>query len=46
VEFVGGVVEYLAWTVGLGAALTTLFGKRHRDLPPPLPTAATSPHAM
>jgi hypothetical protein len=34
---VGLFVEYIAWTVGLGAALMLMFGGRERDVPP-LPT--------
>jgi hypothetical protein len=32
----GLLVEYLAWTIGLGAAVTSLFGAR-RIVPPPVP---------
>jgi hypothetical protein len=39
-------VEYVAWTVGLGAALTALFGRRRGDLPPPLPTPAAAPNGL
>jgi hypothetical protein len=37
----GLVVEYLAWTVGLGAALRSIVGRR-RLVPPPLPATATA----
>ena len=37
----GLVVEYLAWTVGLGAALRSIVCRR-RVVPPPLPAAATA----
>jgi hypothetical protein len=33
---IGLLVEYVAWTIGLGAAVTSLFGTR-RPSPPPLP---------
>lgn len=32
----GLVVEYVAWTIGLGAAVTSMFGTR-RIVPPPVP---------
>jgi hypothetical protein len=38
---VGTVVEYLAWTVGLGAALMTGLG-RWAVVPPPMPPTAIS----
>jgi hypothetical protein len=34
---VGFVVEYLAWTVGFGAVMFMLFGRRAAVTPPPLP---------
>jgi hypothetical protein len=34
---VGFFVEYVAWTVGLGAALMTRFGNRPATVPPPVP---------
>jgi hypothetical protein len=37
----GFVVEFLAWTVGLGAALLAPFGRRWRVEPPPLHSAAS-----
>jgi hypothetical protein len=42
VRALGACIEYLAWTIGLGAALMALFARRRGDLPPPLPTPATS----
>jgi hypothetical protein len=30
----GLIIEYLAWTIGLGAAVTTLFASRRVVLPP------------
>ncbi len=36
----GFVVEYLAWTVGLGAALLAPLDRRWRTSPPPVPSAA------
>lgn len=33
----GLVIEYVAWTVGLGAALSTFFGGRRLAAPPPVP---------
>jgi len=32
----GLLIEFVAWTIGLGAVLTSLFGSR-REMPPPLP---------
>jgi hypothetical protein len=37
----GFVLEYLAWTVGLGAALLAPLHRRWQVGPPPLPTAAS-----
>jgi hypothetical protein len=37
---VGFFVEYVAWTVGLGAALMTRFGNRPVTVPPPVAPAA------
>jgi hypothetical protein len=45
--FAGFVIEYAAWTVGLGGALLTRFG-RHGDLPatvPPAPPTSGDPYA-
>ena len=43
VRTAGWLVEWLAWTVGLGAALAALLGGRQPARPPmPLATAATS----
>jgi len=36
-SIVGFVVEYLAWTIGLGAVLFMMFGRRAVIAPPPLP---------
>jgi hypothetical protein len=33
----GLVIEYLAWTIGLGAALSTFFAGRRAVTPPPVP---------
>jgi hypothetical protein len=49
--WVGGAglaVEYVGWTVGLGAAVATLAGGRRRDSPPvlPLPAPAAAPSAV
>ena len=33
----GLVIEYVAWTIGLGAALSTFFGGRRMAAPPPVP---------
>lgn len=38
----GFVIEYLAWTVGLGAALLAPFGRRWRFSPPPVPSTASA----
>ena len=38
----GIVIEYLAWTVGLGAALLTPFRSRWPSTPPPIPARAPS----
>jgi hypothetical protein len=43
VQVLGTGIEYVAWTVGLGAAVAVVFGRRRTDLPPPLPTIAVSP---
>src|SRR5688500_3512777 len=39
----GWLVEWMAWTVGLGAALAAVFGSRHRVTPPPIPYASPAP---
>jgi len=36
-SIVGFVVEYLAWTIGFGAVLFMMFGRRMVVTPPPLP---------
>jgi hypothetical protein len=38
----GTMIEYIAWTVGLGAAAMTSFG-RFASVPPPVPPQASSP---
>jgi hypothetical protein len=38
----GLIIEYLAWTLGLGAALLTPFRRRWPSTPPPLPARAPS----
>ena len=38
----GLIIEYLAWTVGLGAALITPFRSRWPSTPPPIPARAPS----
>ena len=40
---VGLVIEWLAWTVGLGAGLASLLGGRQALLPPPIPFATPAP---
>jgi hypothetical protein len=40
---VGLVIEWLAWTVGLGAGLASLLGGRQALMPPPVPWAAPAP---
>jgi len=39
----GWLVEWMAWTVGLGAALAAVFDSRHRVTPPPIPYASPAP---
>lgn len=39
----GLFVEYVAWTVGLGAALLVLFNGRGTVMPPPLPPRSDAP---
>jgi hypothetical protein len=39
---VGFVVEYFAWTIGLGAALLAPFAPRWRSEPPPIPSTAAA----
>jgi hypothetical protein len=34
---IGVAIEYVAWTIGLGAALLALFNRRRGLVPPPLP---------
>jgi hypothetical protein len=41
----GWLVEWIAWTVGLGAALAAVFGGRYRVTPPPLPYVSPAPTA-
>ncbi|MGH9347486.1 MAG: hypothetical protein ACRD26_09500 [Vicinamibacterales bacterium] len=38
----GFVIEYLAWTVGLGAMILALFSRRWPATPPPVPSAASA----
>ena len=40
VHGVGVFVEYLGWTIGLGAAAAAFFDRRRRLTPPPLPAHA------
>ena len=40
---VGWVIEWMAWTVGLGAALAWLFGRRQPVTPPPVPWPSPAP---
>jgi hypothetical protein len=40
VHGVGVLIEYMGWTIGLGAAATAFFGRRRRITPPPLPVPA------
>jgi len=42
----GWAIEWMAWTVGLGAALAAVFGSRQRVTPPPLPYASPAPTAF
>ena len=39
---VGLVIEYVVWTIGLGAAIASLFG-RQSSMPPPVPVSVPSP---
>jgi hypothetical protein len=39
----GLLVEYLAWTIGLGSALAVPVRNGRRDTPPPVPTPAPAP---
>jgi hypothetical protein len=39
----GLVVEYIAWTIGLGAALAVPVLNGRRDTPPPVPAPASAP---
>ena len=41
----GWVIEWMAWTVGLGAALWSLMGGRQAVTPPPMPFATPAPTA-
>ena len=43
VRAAGWFVEWIAWTVGLGAALASLFGARQPVTPPSIPYAAPAP---
>lgn len=38
----GFVIEYLAWTIGLGAALVAVLDRRWRVSTPPIPSAASA----
>lgn len=39
----GWVVEWIAWTVGLGGAVAVLFGGRQAVTPPPIPLVTPAP---
>jgi hypothetical protein len=39
----GWIIEWLAWTVGLGAALVSVLGRRQPLAPPPLPRVTLLP---
>jgi hypothetical protein len=41
----GWLVEWMAWTVGIGAALAAVFGGRQPATPPPLPYVSSVPIA-
>lgn len=41
----GWLIEWTAWTVGLGAALAAVFGGRRHATPPPIPYASPAPTA-
>jgi hypothetical protein len=38
---IGFVIEYFAWTIGLGAALLAPLHRRWGTTPPPIPSAAS-----
>jgi hypothetical protein len=40
---VGLVIEYIAWTIGLGAAIASIFGRQRSMPPPPVPISVPSP---
>jgi hypothetical protein len=42
---IGSIVEYVAWTIGLGAAAMTGLG-RWATIPPPIPVATDAPSAL
>jgi len=39
----GWVIEWIAWTVGLGAAISWVFGRRQPVAPPPVPWPSPAP---
>src|SRR5687767_10191321 len=41
----GWLVEWMAWTVGIGAAIAAVFGGRHPATPPPIPYVSPAPIA-
>jgi hypothetical protein len=43
VRTLGWLIEWMAWTVGLGAALVALLGSRQPAMPPPMPLATPLP---
>ena len=40
---VGLAIEYIAWTIGLGAAIMNLFGRQRSTPPPPVPAVVPAP---
>ena len=42
----GWLIEWTAWTVGLGAALVAVLGSRNPVTPPPIPYASPAPRTV
>jgi hypothetical protein len=40
---VGLLIEYVAWTIGLGAAIASFFGRQPATPPPPVPVSMQAP---
>jgi hypothetical protein len=40
---VGYLIEYIAWTIGIGAVVLTLLSSRRRTVTPPAPAAPPPP---